>query len=819
MKRLFVIALVLIASLAQAADYYVSVNGDDTHDGSQSTPWRTVDKAFHSVSSGDTIHILSGTYIEDEIATQVDGPIVVEGQSDLSSIIKGRWFLQNNNYIFRYLFVQGDEPSVGVDSMFFLSGDDITIEHCQFYKCGHGIEMVPADSDPQAITTPARAIIRNNEFSNGTQNGFIMLKGPNYLVENNLFRDGDGWDALRVWGVNGIIRKNTFQNINHPNAGDPNEDNHADIMQTFQSSDVTHARGIIFEKNEVINCSAQFGNSTAYLPTGPDEMGDWTIRNNLLINSRAQFNNYIPEFKFYNNTVYNNTYTSGFRFAVGGTQDGDRTSAIDGEVYNNLFIHCVSSYAWSDVSTKPASDHNFVTDETDGPSNEEGITGEPNGITGDYLPSDLFIDYQSNNFHLKEGAPAIDQGTTISSFNDDMDGNIRPIGAAWDIGCYEGASSNAPPLHHTWEEVDQMVTDVQNAQPLPTTRKVPPGGTTNQILQKDSDTDGDTGWHDASTTPVTQKWGMPLHIKNAVSAPALISWLHPSEDWKIVAITGKVDVGTLDADLVACDENGANCVSFLAGAFTLNTTEQTFPLTADGIMAGTRLGVQLSNIASATEVWLDGHGTYETGIPPEESCTTPQNCNQLNEGWMAPGPENTWTINQGTFDQQYTLTGTPPTESCSLGLHLNSPGDGSLANIYHSFAGDIDPTVSNVDVTIDIQVKSLDSPDASVQVMTLTTAAGGDYNFMGDLRVGNDTTGDKFILYNSEYYINLNTWYKLFIHYDTVSANSYFTINGGAQQALERTADNAFNKIHLGKIAGSSRGIEFEIGYICVSVN
>jgi len=54
-----------IALPAAATDYYVSPSGSDTGgDGSQSRPWKTIQKAADAMSAGDTCHVADGEYAE-----------------------------------------------------------------------------------------------------------------------------------------------------------------------------------------------------------------------------------------------------------------------------------------------------------------------------------------------------------------------------------------------------------------------------------------------------------------------------------------------------------------------------------------------------------------------------------------------------------------------------------------------------------------------------------------------------------------------------------------------------------------------------------
>jgi len=59
------LAILVFGAVGLATDYYVATGGNDGADGSQATPWLTIQHAINSaVSSGDTIIVSAGTYTE-----------------------------------------------------------------------------------------------------------------------------------------------------------------------------------------------------------------------------------------------------------------------------------------------------------------------------------------------------------------------------------------------------------------------------------------------------------------------------------------------------------------------------------------------------------------------------------------------------------------------------------------------------------------------------------------------------------------------------------------------------------------------------------
>src|SRR5215475_1054797 len=58
---------VLAPCVATAATYYVATTGSDANPGSQSQPFRTIDKGVQALHAGDTLYLRGGTYTNQSI--------------------------------------------------------------------------------------------------------------------------------------------------------------------------------------------------------------------------------------------------------------------------------------------------------------------------------------------------------------------------------------------------------------------------------------------------------------------------------------------------------------------------------------------------------------------------------------------------------------------------------------------------------------------------------------------------------------------------------------------------------------------------------
>ncbi|MHC5541346.1 DUF1565 domain-containing protein, partial [Singulisphaera rosea] len=124
--------------------YYVATTGNDsTGNGSQATPWRTINKAYLAAANGDTILVADGTYQENSGSgwlqlSRQDAAITIAGQNGTSSNVTVQGtssaqevIYQGTNLTFKYVkFVGRDGNTTRI--MRFNGGGSLTLIGCTF---------------------------------------------------------------------------------------------------------------------------------------------------------------------------------------------------------------------------------------------------------------------------------------------------------------------------------------------------------------------------------------------------------------------------------------------------------------------------------------------------------------------------------------------------------------------------------------------------------------------------------------------------------------------------------------------------------------
>lgn len=204
-------------------------------------------------------------------------------------------------------------------------------------------------------------------------------------------------------------------------------------------------------------------------------------------------------------------------------------------------------------------------------------------------------------------------------------------------------------------------------------------------------------------------------------------------------------------------------------------------------------------------------------------CTTPQEGNELNEGFVGVGYELTgWTETigtNGTVDEDYSLTGTPPTGSCSEGL-LTSVTPGSTATYIEKTL----PTTITPSTVIDFYFE--------FKVNSYTLAEYGYFDFIrlapnifdntNYVRMQTESSVLRIRAYGATstpyQTISEDEWISMQIHID--GSSSYLVINGGSQIPFEAHATNASQVMFVGgpRNVASTEGYSIEWGRIWVNL-
>lgn len=470
------VLILLLAANVQAATKYVSPTGDDSNSGKTfSLPYATLAKALTDVAAGDTISLAAGTYTE-EPTTCVDGTaaskITIDGNNK-AALIEGRFEVHHAYYrIVGLKFrktngVSGEKCRDRMDARGYkkLGGDGAGIhfrgpgannnlvENCDL-STGNpsiGFDFVNGETKSSLTAGPHHNTVTNCEIYEGYGDGMIKLAGhDNTIGPGNLIRDSHGWDAVRPWGYNQTITGNTFLRIiSHPC-------NHTDVMQLFNTSGAVPAKNFVFEKNRIIDCTAQFfmtEGTTANPTTITPDWGNWVIRNNVFLRSRIQCRLSAPDTSVYNNTIYDvpaEVAPIGFRFKQ---KKGDRIIPSRGRCFNNIFVRTTALYGFSQSDSSHG--NNLATSRSDGAFSFSGtnkvVTGR-NNVSNAFTPSQVFIDPSTEDVRLKTTAavsPAIGAGINLSAigtpaqFSTDFNGN--PRSDPWDMGAFTSTTTASTP--------------------------------------------------------------------------------------------------------------------------------------------------------------------------------------------------------------------------------------------------------------------------------------------------------------------------------------------------------------------------------------
>ncbi|MHC4740111.1 MAG: LamG-like jellyroll fold domain-containing protein, partial [Planctomycetota bacterium] len=410
--------------------YYIdAVDGNDINPGTSAAPWKTMTKAFTMAGYGDTVIVRDGNY--GEIDNPINFPVHTgdineplppgtpfitikadAGHEPVFSRIK-LGYAYDSSYYTPYVFdgIKVGESRQGIDLRNCVGirlknstitgssvGSGVGIEIKEEYK-SNDIQILNCDISTflQAIKPKCNnLVIKGNKVHNIGEDYLQMSSGANVLIEGNYLYEpnkveGAHMDYLALGGqiTNLIVRSNYFQG----------------------------------SQSQSIFCHGQTDPNEP-----PKEWNDVIIENNLICNNKS----YEVQIQNMHNLIYrNNTVIGNGGVISTGLRIEPTCSNVS--AYNNIFI--TKYYGNGDGYPDSFADHDnniYIAGSIVG-------ANEPNSYAYDSMEialAELFVDSNNGDFCLKEGARAIDFGTSLWAVPaTDILGNPRDIQP--DAGCHE----------------------------------------------------------------------------------------------------------------------------------------------------------------------------------------------------------------------------------------------------------------------------------------------------------------------------------------------------------------------------------------------
>lgn len=456
MYRPAIIALALMSTPALAAEWFVSTSGSDSNNGSQSSPWRSVNHALNAapVSPGDTITVRGpeGNNIYNECDVRMRKRVTLRSFAGERAHIHCTRTSAETNVMMIYPGASGSRVS-GME----LSGGKYygikfeTDWEQRWNESGQGASNVILEN--LWVHDTGRDAIKITPKCD-----HITIRGSEIWNSGAIYPAGTAPDDKNAEGIDNV--NGSYMVV---------EDNYIHDTATTGVYFKGGARGVVVQRNYIENTGAAgilvgFDTSPQFFDTNinPDwyEAIDATVRNNVVRNTRwsgigmyAAKNPVVA-----NNTIVNTASVHHAAIYFGVTfQDWDeragRPANVNPLIRNNLVIqpenracvdirHSHELGGLSGLHGSPNMDFNAF--------HNSGCTfrdGRPSSTIGrvQLSPWKAHSNQERNSIqaslsvdstgHLPPGSPAIERGTALAQVTDDIDGQQRI--APYDIGADE----------------------------------------------------------------------------------------------------------------------------------------------------------------------------------------------------------------------------------------------------------------------------------------------------------------------------------------------------------------------------------------------
>jgi hypothetical protein len=409
----------LIVSVpGMAATKYVSNSGNNGNSGnSWAQAWLTLQYAADHITAGDSVWIADGTYVGFDIRTTgtAANPIV--------------------------FITAGTNAVINVHNPVTMDG--INVENADYIEI-NGVRAINQPRNGIRLVFANHCIVRNTYCNNSQKRGIFTGFTDDLLLEYN--ECSNSIDEHGIYVSNSSDRSIIRYNTCHHNRGGGIQIN-ADVSQGGDgiSTDPEIYSNILFE-------NGVGGGGAINL----DGVQGAFIYNNLLYQNHAtgialfQLDGAEPSINavIVGNTIINASNARWCILAVNGSSGA--------QVFNNIIIN---QHAWKgsialDADAVPGfdSDYNILvnslSDQGDGQAMTlaqwQALGYDAHSLLAAPL-NEIFVAPGSDNYHLLNGAQAINAGNNAFSFgvNEDIEGTPRPQGGQFDMGAYEAPGTLA----------------------------------------------------------------------------------------------------------------------------------------------------------------------------------------------------------------------------------------------------------------------------------------------------------------------------------------------------------------------------------------